>query len=112
MSGDVAALPRTDPGREPESSAATTAKPPRDVSRWLPAIAFAFVMAVTLWILWPRFQAHFPALVDDWFAIDNAPRAMSHLLHLDYVPEEVRDPRRFRPSYNAVWNWLQWHTLD
>jgi hypothetical protein len=116
MTGDVAARPRT--GTEPSEAEAARpesrfdATPPPRVSRWLPALAFVFVMAVTLWILQPRFKAHFPSLVDDWFAIDNAPRAMSHLVRLDYVPEEVRDPRRFRPSYNAVWNWLQWQTLD
>jgi hypothetical protein len=111
MTGDVAALPRT----EPETGARTderAAPPRREVSRWLPAIAFVLVMAVTLWILSPRFQAHFPSLVDDWFAIHNGPSALSHLVHLDYSPEKVHDPRRFRPGFQAIWNWLQWQTLD
>jgi hypothetical protein len=99
-----------------EDAARGHAAPPtrsRWPSGWRGAgIALAVVLLVTLWIISPRFSIGFPSLVDDWFAIDNAPNAMEHLVRLDYVPEEVRDPRRYRPVYNAVWAWLQWHTLD
>jgi hypothetical protein len=74
-------------------------------------IASAVGLALVVWVLSPRFGVHFPSMIDDWFAIDNGPSAMHHLLRLDYVPAEVNDPRRYRPAYTAVWTYLQWHTL-
>lgn len=49
--------------------------------------------------------------MDDWSNLDNAPAALDELSRLSYDPAEVHDTRRYRPSYTAVWNSLQWHTF-
>jgi hypothetical protein len=36
---------------------------------------------------------------------------LHELVRLSYDPAEVHDTRRYRPSYTAVWNSLQWHTF-
>jgi hypothetical protein len=109
VSGGVATVERERTARAPEAPA----EHERAGVGWLWALAgLALVMAVTVWIISPRFRAHFPWVVDDWYAIHNAPLALHHLLRLDYVPAEVRDPLRYRPSYNAVWNSLLFHTFD
>jgi hypothetical protein len=64
-----------------------------------------------LWVIWPRFDIWAPSVVDDWSALDNAPKALHRLFHLAYDPDKVSDPHRYRPGYIAVWNSLQWHTL-
>src|SRR5437867_3381728 len=66
---------------------------------------------LAVWIISPRFGIWGPSVVDDWSALDNAPGALHHLLHLAYDPAKVNDPYRYRPGYTAVWNSLLWHTL-
>jgi len=75
------------------------------------ALAFVVVLAFGVWIIAPRFSIAGPSVVDDWSAIDNSRHALDRLVHLDYDPAKVNDPHRYRPSYTAVWNYLQWHTL-
>jgi hypothetical protein len=69
------------------------------------------VIACAIWIAWPRFSVEFPSMIDDWSNLDNAPTSLGHLLRLDYSPDAVRDPARYRPSYTAVWNSVVWRTF-
>jgi hypothetical protein len=74
-------------------------------------IVSAIVLALSIWILWPRFSVAFPSMIDDWSNLDNASTALHHLVRLDYAPDQVRDPTRYRPGYTAVWNSLVWRTF-
>ena len=76
------------------------------------ALGFAAVFAFALWVIWPRFDIWAPSVVDDWSALDNAPHALHELVRFAYDPSDVNDPHRYRPGYIAIWNSLQWHTLD
>ncbi|HEV7918733.1 MAG TPA: hypothetical protein VGO97_04075 [Solirubrobacterales bacterium] len=75
------------------------------------AACFLVVLASYVWVISPRFSIGNPSIIDDWSALDNAPNALSKLAQLAYDPAEVGDPQRYRPSFLAVWNDLQWHTL-
>lgn len=75
------------------------------------AVTTALLIALAIWLISPRFSITGPSLVDDWSNLDNAPRALDELLRFSYDPAEVHDSRRYRPSYTAVWNSLQWHTF-
>ncbi|MFY9470049.1 MAG: hypothetical protein WAP37_08045 [Solirubrobacterales bacterium] len=68
-------------------------------------------MSVVLLVIWPRFSVGQPSVIDDWSAYTGSGKALNGLLNLSYDPEAVADPRRYRPAYIAIWNWLQWHTL-
>jgi hypothetical protein len=74
-------------------------------------VATLLVVALAIWLISPRFSITGPSLVDDWSNLDNAPHALDELTGLSYDPAEVHDTRRYRPSYTAVWNSLQWHTF-
>ena len=81
----------------------------RPVTAVLSAAAIGFV--VGLWTIRARFGLHQPSLVDDWYSIDYSPRAFHELIHLHYGHPPVDSPQRYRPTYVAVWNYLQWHTF-
>jgi hypothetical protein len=74
-------------------------------------LAGAAVFALMVFVVSPRFSVGFPSIIDDWSAIATAPTALHDLIRLDYAPDRVRDPKRYRPGYTAVWTSLQWHTL-
>lgn len=74
-------------------------------------VAALLVCAFAIWLISPRFSISGPSLVDDWSNLDNAPQALHDLVRFNYDPAEVHDTRRYRPSYTAVWNSLQWHTF-
>ena len=62
-------------------------------------------MAVSLWLISPRFAIKGPSLIDDWSAIAASPHQVSSVGRLFSVYDT-----RFRPGW-IVWNYLQWHTL-
>jgi hypothetical protein len=74
-------------------------------------VAAVLVIAFAIWLISPRFSISGPSLVDDWSNLDNAPHALDELVRFSYDPAEVHDTRRYRPSYTAVWNSLQWRTF-
>jgi hypothetical protein len=73
--------------------------------------AFVVVLLLGIWLVSPRFGIAGPTVIDDWSALDNAPGALHQLVHLSYDPDKAKDAHRYRPSYIAVWNSLQWHTF-
>src|SRR4051812_22009107 len=91
----------TSPGPATSRDAAAPRTPMRDRAITQMLFASLVTFALVVWVLSARFGVHFPSMIDDWFAIENGPSALHHLIRLDYVPEEVNDPRRFRPAYTA-----------
>ena len=74
--------------------------------RWWALVAVvAFVSAVAIWIVSPRFAIDTPSLVDDWSAISKSPDQLRAVARLENPEVE-----RFRPGW-IVWNYLQWHTF-
>ncbi len=73
--------------------------------------AVAAALALAGWMQAPRLESQGPSVLDDWYMIDNGPRALEHLVRGDYDPADVGDPRRYRPAFVAVWSTIQWHTL-
>lgn len=73
---------------------------------WCLLAVMAFVSAVGIWVISPRFEIDTASLVDDWAAVSRSPDQLSDVARLAN-PEE----QRFRPGW-ILWNYLQWHTLD
>lgn len=67
------------------------------------------VVAVSLWLLSPRFSITGPALIDDWDVIREGGLAMHQLTDLS-LNTTLYDAGRFRPG---MWiaGWVQWHVL-
>lgn len=80
---------------------------------WL--IATAGLLLLALLLLAPRFSIPGPSLVDDWNAVEKAARGFDALVRLEYLTGSPvgtdAGPVRYRPSYPAVWNPLQWETF-
>jgi hypothetical protein len=68
-------------------------------------ICLVVVGLVTAWMIGPRLGYRFPSMIDDWSAIEKAPRQLHIALRLG-MPEDLR----YRPGF-VLWNALQWHTL-
>ena len=90
---------------EARSGSEERAQYTRTMSARVIASTSAIAVAVTLWVVWPRFGHPFPSLVDDWSAIADSPAQIRSALTLG-SPE----PGRYRPGW-IVWNYLQWHTF-
>jgi hypothetical protein len=64
-----------------------------------------------IWVISPRFAIPDLSLVDDWWLATFSDEVTRALVHLDYDPDAIGDPRRYRPTHVGVWSYLVWHTL-
>ena len=101
--------PRSRPGRSGSASEAGAGFSRADCIAI--AVTTALLIALAIWLISPRFSITGTSLVDDWSNLDNSQHALDELAELSYDPAEVHDSRRYRPSYTAVWNSLQWRTV-